>query len=159
MKNDKSLREDLVSLLTEANAHASFGDAVKDLPANLRGKRPAGLPHSPWELVEHLRITQWDIIEYALNPKHESPEFPSGYWPKSPEPPDDKAWDRSVAAFRKDLSHLIEEIQDPKTDVLAPIAHAKNQSLHNKTLLLADHTAYHIGQLVLTRRLLGAWQG
>ena len=157
MKNDKALREDLVSLLTEGHAHISFDDAVKDLPAHLRGKRPTGLPHSPWELLEHLRIAQWDIIEYALNPKHESPEFPSGYWPKSPEPPDDKAWDKSIAAFRKDLKGLVSKIKDPDTDVLAPIKHAKDQSLHSKTLLLADHNSYHIGQLILVRRLLGAW--
>jgi hypothetical protein len=158
MKNDKTLREDLLSLLTEANAHASFDDAVKDLPANLRGKRPDGLPHSPWELVEHLRIAQWDIIEYALNSKHESPEFPAGYWPKSPEPPDEKAWDKSIAAFHKDMKKLVAVVNDPSTDLLAPIPHAKNESLHNKSLLLADHNAYHIAQLVQTRRLLGAWK-
>lgn len=157
MKKDKALREDLTNLLTEAHAHASFDDAVKDLPANLRGKRPAALPHSPWELLEHLRIAQWDIIEYALNPKHESPEFPSGYWPKSPEPPDNKAWDNSLATFRKDLQTLLSKIKDPATDVLAPIPHAKNQSLLNKTLLVADHNSYHIGQLIIVRRLLGAW--
>jgi hypothetical protein len=158
MKNDKTLRQDLLSLLTEANAHASFDDAVKDLPANLRGKRPDGLPHSPWELVEHLRIAQSDIIEYALNPKHESPEFPAGYWPKSPEPPDEKAWDKSIAALHKDMKRLVGVIKDPSTDLLAPIPHAKSESLHNKSLLLADHNAYHIAQLVLTRRLLGAWK-
>jgi hypothetical protein len=158
MKNDKTLREDLLSLLTEANAHASFDDAVKDLPANLRGKRPDGLPHSPWELVEHLRIAQWDIIEYALDSKHESPEFPVGYWPKSPEPPDEKAWDKSIAAFHKDMKKLVAVVNDPSTDLLAPIPHAKNESLHNKSLLLADHNAYHIAQLVQTRRLLGAWK-
>lgn len=158
MKNDKTLRQDLLSLLIEANAHASFDDAVKDMPADLRGKRPDGLPHSPWELAEHLRIAQWDIIEYVFNPKHESPEFPAGYWPKSPEPPDDKAWDKSIAAFHKDMKKLVAAIKDPSTDLLAPIPHAKNESLHNKSLLLADHNAYHIAQLVLTRRLLGAWK-
>ena len=158
MKDDKSLREDIVSLLTKGNAHASFDDAIKDLPANLRGKRPAGLPHSPWELLEHLRIAQWDIIEYALNPKHESPEWPSGYWPPSPEPPDTKAWDHSLNQFRKDLNKIVGKIKDPKTNLLAPIKHAKNQSLHNKALLLADHNSYHVGQLILVRRLLGAWK-
>lgn len=158
MKNDKTLREDLVSLLTEGNAHASFDDAVKDTPVAARGKRPEGAPHSPWELLEHLRIAQWDIIEYALDPKHVSPEFPAGYWPNSPEPPDDKAWDKSIATFRKDRKKLIAAIEKPSTDLLAPIPHAKKQSLLNKTLLLADHNAYHLGQLVIVRRLLGAWK-
>ena len=89
----KPLRADLLALLSSENAHATFDAAVKDLPVELRGKRPKGAEHSPWELLEHLRIAQWDIIEYALHPKHASPEFPSGYWPKSPEPPDAKAWD------------------------------------------------------------------
>ena len=152
-----SLRADLLALLTSENAHATFDATVKDLPADLRGKRPKGAPHSPWELLEHLRIAQWDIIEYALNPKHSSPDFPSGYWPKSPEPPDATAWDKSVAAFRSDLKKLAARIENPRTDLLAPIPHANNQSLLNKALLLADHNAYHIGQLVLVRRLLSSW--
>jgi hypothetical protein len=153
----KSLRADLLALLSSENAHATFDAAVKNLPANLRGKRPKSAPHSPWELLEHLRIAQRDIIEYAFNPKHTSPDFPAGYWPKSPEPPDEKAWQKSVAAFRADLKELAAKIEDPATDLLAPIPHANNQSLLNKTLLLADHNAYHLGQLVLVRRLLSSW--
>src|SRR6516165_4984034 len=153
----QSLRADLLALLTSENAHATFDATVKDLPADLRGKRPKDAPHSPWELLEHLRIAQWDIIEYALNPKHSSPDFPSGYWPKSPEPPDATAWDKSVAAFRSDLKKLAARIENPPTDLLAPIPHANNQSLLNKALLVADHNAYHIGQLVLVRRLLSSW--
>jgi hypothetical protein len=154
--NQKSLRADLLAVLDGGNAHATFADAVKGLPPELRGKRE-GAEHSPWELLEHLRLAQWDIIEYALDPKHVSPEFPAGYWPKSPEPPDAKAWDKSVAAFRKDLKKLTAVIAKPSTDLLKPIPHANKQTLHNKTLLLADHNAYHLGQLVLVRRLLGAW--
>ena len=153
----KALRADLLALLSSENAHATFDAAVKDLPAELRGKRPQGAQHSPWELLEHLRIAQWDIIEYALHPKHASPEFPSGYWPRSPEPPDPKAWDKSVRAFRADLKQLAAKIENPSTDLLAPIPHANNQSLLSKTLWLADHNAYHIGQLVLVRRLLSCW--
>jgi len=155
--NLKSLRDDLLALLTSENAHATFDAAVKNLPANLRSKRPKGAPHSPWELLEHLRIAQWDIIEYALNPKHVSPDFPAGYWPKSPQPPNAKAWEKSVAAFRADRKKLAAKIEDPATDPLAPIPHANNQSLLNKTLLLADHNAYHLGQLILVRRLLSTW--
>jgi hypothetical protein len=156
-QTENSLKKDLLALLTGADAHASFDDGVKNLPPELRGQRPASAPHSPWEIVEHLRIAQWDIVEYALNPKHKSPDFPSGYWPKSPEPPDAKAWEKSVEFFRKDRKKLVAAIEDSSTDLLAPIPHANNQTLLSKTLLLADHNAYHIGQLILTRRLLNAW--
>ena len=156
-QTENSLKKDLLALLTGADAHASFDDAIKNLPPELRGQRPANAPHSPWEFLEHLRIAQWDIVEYALNPKHKSPDFPSGYWPKSPEPPDAKAWEKSVESFRKYHKKLVATIEDSSADLLAPISHANNQTLLSKTLLLADHNAYHIGQLILTRRLLNAW--
>jgi hypothetical protein len=150
-----AFRKELVSQLTEEQAHASFDAAVKDLPADLRGARPNDLPHSAWQLIEHLRIAQWDIIEYALNPKHKSPDFPDGYWPKSPEPPDGKAWDKSIAAFRGDRKKLVAALE--KADILTPIPHANNQSLASKTILLLDHNGYHLGQLILLRRLLNIW--
>jgi DinB superfamily len=153
--DSNAFRKELISALTEDNAHAGFDAAVKDFPANLRGERPHGLPHSAYQLVEHLRLAQWDIIEYALNPKHESPDFPDGYWPKSPEPSDAKAWDKSIAGFRADRKKLVAALE--KADLLAPIPHANNQSLASKTILLIDHNAYHLGQLILVRRLLNAW--
>ena len=152
-----AFRRELLSHLTEENAHAGFDAVVKDFPANLRGVRPNDLPHSAWELIEHLRIAQWDIIEYALNPKHKSPGFPDGYWPKSPEPPDPKTWDKSIATFRADRKKLVGALQ--KADILAPIPPANNQSLASKTILLIDHNAYHLGQLILLRRLLRIWPG
>jgi uncharacterized damage-inducible protein DinB len=154
-KSADPFRQELISHLTEENAHAGFDAAVKDFPTELRGKRPNALPHSAYQLVEHLRIAQSDIIEYALNPKHKSPDFPDGYWPKAPEPPDAKAWDKSIAAFRADRKKLVAAIQ--KTDPRAPIPHANNQSLANKTILVIDHNAYHLGQLILLRRLLNIW--
>jgi hypothetical protein len=150
-----AFRKELMALLTEEHAHAGFDATVKEFPAALRGKRPNGLPHSAYQLVEHLRIAQWDIVEYALNPKHKSPEFPDGYWPKTAEPPDEKAWDKSLAAFRADRKKLVAALE--KADLLEPIEHAKGQSLASKTILLIDHNAYHLGQLVLLRRLLGIW--
>jgi hypothetical protein len=149
------LRKDLISHLTEDHGHAGFEATVKDFPVELRGQRPHGVPHSAYQLVEHLRIAQWDIIEYALDSKHKSPDFPGGYWPKSPEPPDEKAWDKSVAAFRADRKKLVAALE--KADILAPIDHAGGQSLANKVILLIDHNAYHLGQLILLRRLLNAW--
>ena len=155
--HDKALREQLVKLLTDSEAHANFESAVKDMPAELQGTRPANAAHSPWELLEHLRLAQWDILEYARNPKHKSPDFPSGYWPKSPEPPNAKSWDESVAAFRADRKVLADLIANESTDLFAKIPHADGQTYLRQALLTADHNSYHIGELVLLRRILGAW--
>jgi hypothetical protein len=159
MASDNALREQLVAVLTWGDAHADFDSAVKDLPAEARGKRPKGAEHSPWELLEHLRLAQWDILEFVRNPKHKSPEFPKGYWPAAAAPTDAKAWDKSVAAFRADLKAMVELVKKESTDLLAPIPHADGKTVMREVLLLADHNAYHLGQLVLVRRLLGAWQG
>ncbi len=158
MKEQTLLRQHVVNLLKGGEAHADFDAATANLPANLRGERPKGADHSPWELVEHLRIAQWDILEYSRDPKHKSPEFPAGYWPKSPAPPSEEAWEQSLKAFRKDLKALSDLVSSESTDLLAPIPHAKDHTILREALLAADHNAYHIGQLVLVRRLLGAWK-
>jgi hypothetical protein len=158
MENDASLRQHLLDLLNGGNAHASFDQAVKNLPVDLRGKRPQGAEHSPWEILEHLRIAQWDILEFSRDPKHKSPDFPSGYWPGAAAPPDDKAWDGSVHAFHKDLSDLCALVADSSTDLFARIPHGDGQTILREALLAADHNAYHLGELVLLRRLLGAWK-
>jgi len=157
MATDKSLREHVVNLLKGGGAHVSFDDAVKDLPADLRGKRPKGADHSPWEILEHLRIALWDILEFTRDPKHVSPEFPSGYWPKTQAPPDAKAWDKSVHAFRADAKALADLVADESTDLLARLPHGDGQTVLREALVAADHNAYHLGELVLVRRLLGAW--
>ncbi|MGO9436965.1 MAG: DinB family protein [Terracidiphilus sp.] len=159
MANDSALREHLISLLTGGNAHVTFDDAVKNLPVELRGKRPKGAEYSPWQLLEHLRIAQWDILEFSRDAKHKSPKWPEEYWPKSPAPPDEKAWDKSVRAFRKDLKALCALVTDEKTDLYVKIPHGDGQTILREALLTADHNAYHIGQLVLVRKLLGAWKG
>jgi hypothetical protein len=153
-RESNSFCKELISFLIKENAHAGFDAAVKDLPADLRGERPHGVSHSAYQLVEHLRIAQWDIVEYTLNPNHKSPNFPDGYWPKSPEPPHARAWDKSIASFRADRKKLVAALE--KSDILAPIRHANNQSLASKTILLLDHNSYHLGQLILLRRLLNA---
>lgn len=155
---DTDLRQHLIDLLKEGNAHATFDDAVKNLPPALRGKKPKGAEHSPWQLLEHLRIAQWDILEFSRDPQHQSPDWPSGYWPAKPAPPDDKAWDKSVRAFRRDLKALCDIVADESTDLFARIPHGNGQTILREALLAADHNAYHIGQLVLVRRLLGAWK-
>lgn len=156
--DDKAVREHLKKLLTSSEAHADWKDAVKDLPAKLRGVRPQGSPHSAWELLEHARIAQRDVLEFSRNAKHVSPDFPEGYWPKSPAPPDDAAWEKSVKQFEKDRQEMSTLIGNPKTDLLAKIPHGSGQTIFREALLLADHNAYHLGQFVLVRKLLGAWE-
>ena len=157
MNTDRTLRDHLLYLLRGEGAHLDFEAAIADLPAGLRGGKPAGLPHTPWRLLEHMRIAQWDILEFSRNPKHVSPKFPNGYWPQGDGPPDANAWDRSVAGFRADLRAMQELVADPATDLFAPIPHGQGQTILREALLVADHNAYHLGQLVTIRRLLGAW--
>jgi hypothetical protein len=154
----QSLRDHLLYLLRGGGAHLDFEKAIAGLPPALRGAKPAGQPHTPWRLLEHLRICQWDILEFSRNPKHVSPPFPEGYWPTGDAPPDAAAWDRSVAAFRADLKAMQDLVADPATDLFAPIPHGDGQTILREALLVADHNAYHLGQLVLVRRLLGAWE-
>jgi len=153
------VREQLVAVLRGGNAHATLDQAVEDFPTKLRGVKPEGAPHSPWQLLEHMRIAQWDILEFSRNPKHVSPAWPEGYWPKTEKPPTADAWTKSVASFKKDLKAMQKLVEDPKTDLYARLPHGTGQSILREALLVADHNAYHIGQLVLLRRLLGAWTG
>jgi hypothetical protein len=153
------LREHVLELLRGGNAHLDFEKAVGGLSASLRGKKPAGVPHSPWRLVEHMRIAQWDILEFCRNPKHVSPKFPDGYWPEGDAPPDPGAWERSLAGFRADLRAMQDLVADQDTDLLTPLAHGTGQTVLREALLVADHNAYHLGQLVVVRRALGAWPG
>ena len=154
---ERSLREHLRGLLRGGSAHVTFDSAIAELPAALRGTRPLGAPHTPWQLLEHMRIAQWDILEFSRNPKHVSPKWPEGYWPESDAPPDDAAWQKSLASFHKDVRAMIDLVGDARTDLFARIPHGEGQTVLREALLVAGHNAYHIGQLVLVRRLLGAW--
>ena len=154
---DMLLREHLAYLLKDGGAHLHFEDAIAGLPADLRGKRAAGLPHTAWQLLEHMRIAQWDILEFSRNPKHVSPDFPAGYWPKTEAPPDGDAWEKSASEFRRDLKAMIALAENPHTDLFARIPHGEGQTVLREALLVADHNAYHLGQLVDLRRALGAW--
>jgi hypothetical protein len=155
---DKSLREHLLYLLSGGGAHASFDDVVKGIPENLRGVKANGLPHTAWMLLEHMRIAQWDILEFSRNAKHVSPPWPEGHWPKSESPTDSRAWDNSIAQFRQDLKAMQVLVANPKTDLYAKIPWGDGQTILREALLVADHNAYHLGQLVDLRRLLGAWE-
>jgi hypothetical protein len=157
MSSEQSLRDHLLYLLRGGGAHLDFEAVIADLPADVRGGRPAGLPHTPWRLLEHMRLAQWDILEFCRNPKHVSPHFPDGYWPRGDAPPDADAWDRSADAFRADLRAMQNLVADASSDLFAPIPHGQGQTLLREALLVADHNAYHLGQLVTVRRLLEAW--
>ena len=157
MANDRALRQHLLDLLKGGNAHVDFDGAIKDLPVALRGKRPKSAEHSPWEVLEHMRIAQWDILEFSRDPHHKSPDFPAGYWPGTEAPPDEKAWNRSVQAFRKDLQAMCDLVAAESTDPYAKIPHGEGQTILREALLVADHNAYHLGEFILLRRLLGAW--
>jgi DinB superfamily len=155
---DAALRQHLLELLKGGSAHAKFEDAVEDFPEDLRGKKVSGVPYTPWMLLEHLRIAQWDILEFSRNPKHASPAWPAGYWPNQDSPPKPAAWNESVRAFEKDMKAMQALVADPKTDLYAPLPWGDGQTVLREALLVADHNAYHVGQLVTLRRLLGAWK-
>lgn len=157
--HDQALRQHIVDLLGGGGAHAKFEDAIDNLPPQLRGVKPAGLPHSPWMLLEHLRIAQWDILEFSRNSKHVSPKWPEGYWPKKEAPPDEHSWGESLEQFHADLQAMQDLVSDRSTDLFARIPWGDGQTILREALLVADHNAYHIAQLIDARRLLGAWSG
>jgi DinB family protein len=154
---DKALREHVLYLLEGGGAHAKFEEVVAGIPPTLLGRKPAGLPHSLWMLLEHLRIAQWDILEFSRNSKYTSPKWPEGYWPKTEAPTTAAAWNTSVKKFRQDLKAMQDLVSDPKTDLFARIPWGDGQTVLREALLLADHNAYHLGQMLDVRRLLGAW--
>lgn len=158
MDPNQSLRKELDRLLTGKGAHADFDAAVTDFPAKLRGVKPEGAPHSAWQLLEHIRIAQWDMLEFSRDPKHVSPAWPEGYWPKSAAPENAAAWERSVKSFHHDLAAMRKLVADPQSDLFTPFPHGDGQSLLREAMQMADHNAYHVGELIFLRRLLGAWK-
>jgi hypothetical protein len=156
-RKDKVLREHVLYLLEGGGAHTKFDEVIAGIPPRVRGQKPAGLPHSLWMLLEHLRIAQWDILEFSRNPKHVSPEWPRGYWPSTEAPPTAAAWNESVKKFRKDLKTMQDLVKSSKTDLFARIPWGDGQTILREALLAADHNAYHLGQMLDARRLLGAW--
>jgi|SRR5215471_13584187 len=151
------MRSELAKALDWGHAHADFDKAVEGFPPALRGTRVEGLPHSAWEVLEHLRLAQHDILDFSRNPKYKERKWPDDYWPASPQPPDDKAWDKSVAAFRRDRRGMKKMAGDPKVNLAKRIPHGDGQTYLREILLVIDHNAYHVAELVLLRRLLGIW--
>lgn len=154
-----SLRKHLLELLAGGSAHATFDNVIDRLSPKRRGARPANYPHSPWMLLEHLRIAQEDILDFSINPKYKARKWPDDYWPQSPEPPNTAAWDKSVRGFRRDLKAMQALVANPKTDLFAKIPWGEGQTILREAMLVADHNSYHLAQLLDVRRLLGDWKG
>jgi DinB superfamily len=156
MDNDKSLREHLLYLLRGGGAHVKFEDVIKDFPAASINRKAEHIPYSPWQVLEHMRIAQWDILEFSRNGDHVSPPWPEGYWPAVEMVADESAWKKSVEAFRADLKAMEELVADAETDLFAPIPHGDGQTVLREALLVADHNAYHLGVLNTLKRILEA---
>jgi hypothetical protein len=154
-----ALRAQLAAILEWQDAHATFDAAVDGISPEMRGREPEGLPYSPWRLVEHLRITQWDILDFCRNADYQEIRWPDDYWPPAAEPPSPEAWDESIRAYRADRDALKALAADPEVDLFARLPHGSGQTYLRELLLVADHGAYHVGRLVAVRRLLGIWPG
>lgn len=155
--SSNGIRAQLAKALDWGQAHADFDRAVEGLAPGLRGRRPGGSLHSPWEILEHLRIAQHDILDFAVNPGYEEMAWPGDYWPGTPEPPSEAAWDASIAAFRRDRSAVKRLAMNSRLDLSARIPHGSGQTYVREILLVLDHNAYHVAELIAVRRLLGAW--
>jgi hypothetical protein len=149
-----ALRKMLVDAMRGHESHLDFDSALKDFPADARGVKPAGAPHTAWQLLEHLRIAQRDILDFSRHPKHKSPEWPKGYWPATDAPPNEKAWDASVRAFQNDAREFNKLVQDPEQDLFKQFEHGDGQTLLREALLTATHNSYHLGQLVFLKKTL-----
>ncbi len=158
MDRDQALREQLARYQDWQEAHAGFDAAIDRLPEALRGKKPRGFPHSAWELLEHIRRTQQDILDFCRNPGYQEKRWPEDYWPAEAAPPTRTAWKRSIDAFRADREAMKQLALDPAIDLFARVPHGSGQTYLRELLLVADHTAYHVGELVELRRVLGAWK-
>jgi len=158
MSTDKALRAQLAAFLDWQSAHVGFDAAAKGMPPKLRGVVPKGLPHSAWQLIEHMRLAQSDILDFCRNPHYEEKKWPEDYWPKTPRPASAAAWARSLTAFRRDRQALQRLARNARIDLFATIPHGTGQTYLRELLLVADHTAHHVGQLIDVRRALGAWR-
>lgn len=153
-KESGFLSAQLIEGMRGHHSHIDFDSAVKDFPVEARGTKPTGAPHTAWQLLEHMRIAQHDILEFSRNPHHESPKWPEGYWPSTDAPPDANAWDASVKAFQRNAQELEKIIEKEQQDLFKPFAHGEGQTLLREALLVATHNSYHLGQLMLLKKML-----
>ncbi len=157
LDNQQSLREHVVALLTKEQAHMSFDHAITAFPTKLRGATVSGLPHTAWQLLEHLRIAQWDMVDFTINKKYKEITWPDDYWPKRTAPKSAAEWNSSIARIRRDLNVMVKLVANPKTDLYSVIPWGSGQTILREALVIADHNAYHVAQLVDVRKALGAW--
>jgi hypothetical protein len=156
MNTDQQLREHVLQQLRGGHAHLQFDEVIAGFPEDARGRKVRDLPYTAWQILEHIRIAQWDILEFSRDATHVSPQWPKGYWPESSAPPTRTAWSASAKKFRQDLEGMIQLVENPATDLFARIPHGTGQTILREALLVIDHSAYHLGQLVLIKRLLKA---
>ncbi len=156
---DRVLREQLLEFLRGGSAHADVGTALDDFPAELQGVKPAGAPYTAWQLLEHVRFTLRDLLEFCTDSNYTAPKWPDAYWPGSEAPPDEATWQQSARALRQDLGAFEHLVESPASNLYARIPWGQGQTLLREVLLAGDHTSYHLGQIVMLRKQLGAWQG
>ena len=157
MGSNEVLRQQLLSLLVGGNAHMKFDQAVADFPLDNINTKPLNVSHSAWQLLEHIRIAQWDILEFILDPDHESPQWPQGYWPSEDEITDKNGWDKTIREIRKDIKTFQDLVANPATDLTAPIPHTRDYTILREVLLVSDHNAYHIGEFAILRQVMDNW--
>jgi hypothetical protein len=154
-KTDRVVREQLLSLLHGGNAHMTFDEALAAFPPEYINKKPGEINYTFWHLLEHMKIAQWDILEFIRNPDHVTPDWPDGFWPPKTKKADKKEWKKTISSYKKDLKSIEQFVQDSETDLFAPIPHAKKYTIFREILLVADHNAYHISELITLRRVMG----
>jgi len=156
MNNSKTVIQEITKLLVGGNAHISLQDALKGLPPELRGAKPAHVPYSIWQLVEHIRIAQWDMLQFSRDANHQELKWPDDYWPKEAAPANEDVWRGSLTQINDDLEEFIELMEH--ADIYQPLQHGQGQSILREALQIADHNAYHVGEIVAVRRVLGNWK-
>ncbi len=154
MDRDEALRNHLIALLDGGQAHVRYDDVVADWPPESRGVRPEGAAHSPWQVLEHLRICQWDILDFSRNAEYESLDWPTDYWPAEEEPPTPDAWEKSIESFRDDVAQMKALVEDRERDLYEPFPWGSGQTLLREAMLVADHNAYHLGELTALKKRL-----
>ena len=157
MNPDKVVRAELLHLLRGGNAHMTFDQALADFPLDKINSKPPSTVYTPWHLLEHIRIAQWDILEFIQNPDHISPSWPAGYWPAREAQADESNWNETIGSFREDLQSLQDIVSNPNTDLYAPIPHSRDYTIFREILVVSDHTAYHVGEFAILRQVMGSW--
>ena len=157
MDKDRIIREQLIALLDGGNSHMDFEGVIADFPLQFINSKAPGVPYSPWHFLEHMRIAQWDILEFIRNPAHVSPDYPEGYRPRADEIADEARWHKTIKDFKADLRELQNMVVDPGTDLYSPIPHARDYTIFREILVVADHNGYHIGELAMLRQVMDLW--